>query len=66
MVTSVSCIKVFDLIPGSLGNTGTDMGFAVLPVWILWTNVHLQQDPLGERFKALATLPQVPVTEITA
>lgn len=28
--------------------------------------MHLQQDPLGEGFEALATLPQVPVTEITA
>lgn len=28
--------------------------------------MHLQQDPLGERLEALATLPQVPVTEIAA
>ena len=28
--------------------------------------MHLQQDPLSEGFKALATLPQVPVAEITA
>lgn len=39
---------------------------AVLPVWILWTDMHLQEDPLGESFEALATLPQVPVAEITA
>lgn len=39
---------------------------ALLPVWILRTDVHLQQDPLGEGFEALATLPQVPVAEITA
>lgn len=39
---------------------------AVLPVWILRTDMHLQQDPLGEGLEALATLPQVPVTEITA
>ena len=38
----------------------------VLPVWILRTHVHLQQDPLGEGFEALATLPQVPVAEVTA
>lgn len=47
-------------------DTVTDKSFTGLPVWILWTNVHLQQDPLGEGFKALATLPKVPVTEITA
>lgn len=28
--------------------------------------MHLQEDPLGEGFEALATLPQVPVAEITA
>lgn len=28
--------------------------------------MHLQQDPLGEGLEALATLPQVPVAEITA
>lgn len=39
---------------------------ASLPVGILWTDVHLQEDPLGERFEALATLPQVPVAEVTA
>ena len=39
---------------------------AVLPVGILRTDVHLQQDPLGEGFEALATLPQVPVAELAA
>lgn len=39
---------------------------ARLPVRILRTDVHLQQDPLGEGLEALATLPQVPVTEVTA
>lgn len=38
----------------------------VLPVGVLWTDVHLQQDPLGEGFEALATLPQVPVAELAA
>lgn len=28
--------------------------------------MHLQQDPLGEGFEALATLPQVPVAELAA
>ena len=37
-----------------------------LPVRILRTDVHLQQDPLGEGFEALAALPQVPVAELTA
>lgn len=39
---------------------------AVLPVRILRTDVHLQQDPLGEGFEALAALPQMPVTELAA
>lgn len=39
---------------------------AVSPVWILRTDMHLQQDPLGEGFEALATLPEMPVTELTA
>lgn len=38
----------------------------VLPVRVLRTDVHLQQDPLGEGFKALATFPQVPVAELAA
>lgn len=28
--------------------------------------MHLQKDPLSEGFEALATLPQMPVAEITA
>ena len=28
--------------------------------------MHLQQDPLGEGLEALATLPEVPVAELTA
>lgn len=28
--------------------------------------MHLQEDPLGERFEALAALPQVPVAEVAA
>lgn len=28
--------------------------------------MHLQEDPLGEGLEALATLPQVPVTELAA
>lgn len=39
-------------------------GEAGLPVGVLCTHVHLQEDPLGERLKALPTLPQVPVTEL--
>lgn len=42
------------------------VGRIVWPVRVLWTDVHLQQDPLGEGFKALATLPQVPVAELAA
>lgn len=62
VITDHSSIK----LNSSSSNTTTGVSFTVLPVWILWTNVHLQQDSLGERLKALATLPQVPVTEITA
>lgn len=43
-----------------------DLKEVVLPVRILRTDVHLQQDPLGEGLEALATLPQVPVAEVTA
>lgn len=38
----------------------------LLPVWVLRTHVHLQQDPLGEGLEALAALPQVPVAEVAA
>lgn len=36
------------------------------PVRILWADVHLQQDPLGEGLEALPTLPQMPVAELAA
>lgn len=36
------------------------------PVGVLWADVHLQEDPLGEGLEALAALPQVPVAELAA
>lgn len=37
-----------------------------LPVWVLCAHMHLEQDALRERLKALAALPEVPVTELGA
>lgn len=42
------------------------MATLVRLVWILRTDVHLQQDPLGEGLEALAALPQMPVAEVAA
>lgn len=59
---SLSCINIYKepALPPAL----MYMLMLMLPVRILRTDVHLQKDPLGEGFEALATLPQVPVAEL--
>lgn len=36
-----------------------------LPVWVLCAHMHLQENALCEGLEALATLPEVPVAELT-
>lgn len=35
-----------------------------LPVWVLCAHMHLQKNALCEGLEALATLPEVPITEL--